>query len=120
MELVINISKLAERDFLHICKHNDTLYKKCSRYLGFLTTKVRELFLAEGYRQVSTNSSLTKVIFLFSKGGLFRQIKNSLSNISQKPVTASLSVVVENEALVRVEALFKQTGIPKKVVSLVN
>ena len=120
MELAININKLAQKDPLHLSKANDSFYKVCSRYLGFLTEKMMQYFAAKSYTKISTTSSLTVATFLFKKGTSVWKIKNILSQENSKNFVALLTITLEKENLTALEGYLKNLGIPSGFVSLVN
>lgn len=116
MELIISVHKFVNLDPCHLCTPKDSKYKRCSRYVGHLTVKIKELFLAEGFIPVATTSSLTQAEFIFKKDKIYRKIKNILTE--GEPTVAVVTVEVEQENLIKVEALLKQLGISDQASSL--
>ena len=120
MELLIDITTFAEDDPLKITKENDSFYKKCSRYMGFLEERLDSFLSTQGFTRISTESSLTTVGYLYQKRKMRRSIKGNFSLEMNPSQICSLSIEVEEKELVAIEAFLKMLRIPKKAISLVQ
>ncbi|GEM_PF-2777200 len=115
--ITVNINQVALKDPQKICLLNDDFYKKCSRYLGFLTKEVAVFFQSQGFRQVSTESSMTKATFLFNHQKNWWKITNVLPQEMVKNSISFFTVEVSDEKVVDVQALFKKLKIPIQAIA---
>ncbi len=112
----ININRLALQDPLKICLVNDDFYKKCSRYIGHLTTQITLFYQTLGYRQASVESSLTKATILFNKEKKWIRITNVLPVEMVKSSIAWVTFEVEEQDVVSAQALLKKLKVPRNAV----
>ena len=116
MKLIIDVNGLAGVDYLKLAKTKDTLYKRCSRYIGHLVKNISVQLQAEGYEKQSVSSSLEYTNFRFSNGKITRILTERLSY--KPPVKASVEVEVSTENLAQMQAFLKSIKIPGKVISV--
>lgn len=120
MELVVHIDKIVTQDPMGICGPRDNSYKRCNHYLNQLNEKIRVVFLASGFKQVSLTTSSDHAMFLFNKGKEYIKLKNTLTDTDQEPVKATVSVVADKSMITKIEALLKTLHIPARSMSLVS
>lgn len=112
----INVNCLALQDPLKICMISDEFHKKCSRYIGHLTTEISLFYQTLRYRQVSVESSLTKATILFHKEKKWLRITSVLPIVMVSSSLAWLTFEVEAADVIFAQALLKKLKVSQNAI----
>jgi len=120
MTFLIDVAAFAEKNSLSLAQRGDSVYKSCSRYLGFLEREADVFLQSRGYSHVSTSSSLEYVLYLYCQDDEWVKLRCTLSAEEKQPTRSSLSIEIGDADLQTVEAFFVSHRIPSEVISMLH